>query len=529
MHTAQNLLSLDSTPESNTLYILSDKTADFTHEGLRRFISLCEEKRSTALILQSGFYDSAFDIYSRDLLSKAEVPIVVADTSLDGASIALEVLQYINSFILDQFQNIIDVNTNFARRSLQNKGIESMIPYFKEVIGNPVAIHDETFNCIFSSDPFMQNYGKVKGSSTYFFLNNLYFTKQNVLISIDGEKEREYPLVSFPISYKNKARAYLSVLESNKILTKVDYVILEIAATSILMEMKHALAIRSIEEKNINSLFYNLFYQKNSITDELLSQAQTLGIPDSADYIVLTMEATAQEETFSAPKTLGSILVPTIEEEVFYLASKHIHEIRGHAIAGSLGKTIIAVCRVEDPLPELFASIKDCYETIKKELLLHYKSSTLRCGVGSVAHGIRNSAASYENANNALVYGKIIYGEQRDFTIFYNDTSILKLISSVGSREALDEIIPESLKTLKAYDREHQSNLLHTLSAYFDANCNVKQAAQQMLIHYKTMIYRLDKIKKLCQIDLSDSDERLHLALGLKIINLLFETDAYDS
>ena len=113
----------------------------------------------------------------------------------------------------------------------------------------------------------------------------------------------------------------------------------------------------------------------------------------------------------------------------------------------------------------------------------------------------------------------------RDATVVYEDSIILKLMSSVGSREALEDIIPQSLKTLKEYDEIHQTDLLATLNAYFDCNGNARLAASSMFIHHKTMLYRLNKMSELCKINLSDSDERMHLALGIKILKLLSQQD----
>ena len=46
-------------------------------------------------------------------------------------------------------------------------------------------------------------------------------------------------------------------------------------------------------------------------------------------------------------------------------------------------------------------------------------------------------------------------------------------------------------------------------------------AAEKLFIHRNTMMYRLDKIKSILNVDLEDAEELLELHLGLRAMRLL--------
>ena len=55
---------------------------------------------------------------------------------------------------------------------------------------------------------------------------------------------------------------------------------------------------------------------------------------------------------------------------------------------------------------------------------------------------------------------------------------------------------------------------------YLKCNCNAKKTAEKMFVHYKTILYRLDKIKNKFDIDIGNSDYRLYIELGIRLNDL---------
>jgi DNA-binding PucR family transcriptional regulator len=73
----------------------------------------------------------------------------------------------------------------------------------------------------------------------------------------------------------------------------------------------------------------------------------------------------------------------------------------------------------------------------------------------------------------------------------------------------------ELIERVRAYDREHSSDLIRTLQAFFAANANASEAADRLYLHRNSLPYRLARVQELTGLDLKDHRARLALQLGL--------------
>ena len=101
------------------------------------------------------------------------------------------------------------------------------------------------------------------------------------------------------------------------------------------------------------------------------------------------------------------------------------------------------------------------------------------------------------------------------FSFFY------KLLCSFKDRDILTEFIPESLKTLKEYDRDKNNELIDTFAMYLKCNLNAVKTAEELFVHYKTVLYRLNRIKEITNLDIEDRDKMLEVEVGLKILKII--------
>lgn len=84
---------------------------------------------------------------------------------------------------------------------------------------------------------------------------------------------------------------------------------------------------------------------------------------------------------------------------------------------------------------------------------------------------------------------------------------------------------PEELRTfyegtvasLVRYDEHSRTELVSTLQAYLDANCNMNATATAIFAHRHTVAYRLERIRELTGLDPMISEHRERLGLGLKV------------
>ena len=68
---------------------------------------------------------------------------------------------------------------------------------------------------------------------------------------------------------------------------------------------------------------------------------------------------------------------------------------------------------------------------------------------------------------------------------------------------------------------QYATDLLGTLGAYLDQNCNVNATAQAVYAHRHTVSYRLDRVRELTGLDPTSSEDRERLGLGLKAYRII--------
>lgn len=139
----------------------------------------------------------------------------------------------------------------------------------------------------------------------------------------------------------------------------------------------------------------------------------------------------------------------------------------------------------------------------------------LRIGVSNAFFSPENFARRYVQARRALdLSGQL---QRPDTVCYYADYSFYDLLDSYGSPETLGLFCHPALSVLSRYDHDNGMNLYHTLEAYLQCDCSVKDTAQKLFIHRNTLNYRLERIQALTQIDLGNSNLRFLLAMSYRI------------
>ena len=79
----------------------------------------------------------------------------------------------------------------------------------------------------------------------------------------------------------------------------------------------------------------------------------------------------------------------------------------------------------------------------------------------------------------------------------------------------------DTIAPLVGYDQQYSTDLLGTLSAYLDNNCNMAATALSIHTHRHTVAYRLERVRDLTGLDPLRSEDRERLGLGLKAYRII--------
>ena len=133
-------------------------------------------------------------------------------------------------------------------------------------------------------------------------------------------------------------------------------------------------------------------------------------------------------------------------------------------------------------------------------------------GIGTVVSHIRDLARAYKEAGVAIDVGKVFDTEKTIIT--YENLGIGRLIYQLPT-VMCDMFLQEVFKKnpIDALDQE----TLFTINKFFENNLNVSETARKLFVHRNTLVYRLEKIKKLTGLDLREFDDAITFKVALMV------------
>jgi sugar diacid utilization regulator len=126
-------------------------------------------------------------------------------------------------------------------------------------------------------------------------------------------------------------------------------------------------------------------------------------------------------------------------------------------------------------------------------------------------------------AGEALLAANVAEGGSQEGVLAFEQTGAYRLLLSAMSENPaeLQRFYAETVEPLVAYDEQYETDLLQTLETFLEADGNVAGTAQRLFTHRHTVYYRLERVRELTGLDVSSSDGREKLSLGLKAMRVL--------
>lgn len=156
---------------------------------------------------------------------------------------------------------------------------------------------------------------------------------------------------------------------------------------------------------------------------------------------------------------------------------------------------------------DLFKIAKQIEEVLAEEL-----NVKVVIGIGTVVGHIRDLARAYKEAQIAIDVGKVFDTEKS--IINYENLGIGRLIYQLPTTLCemfLQEVFKKN--PIDALDME----TLFTINKFFENNLNVSETARKLFVHRNTLVYRLEKIKKLTGLDLREFDDAITFKVALMV------------
>lgn len=171
---------------------------------------------------------------------------------------------------------------------------------------------------------------------------------------------------------------------------------------------------------------------------------------------------------------------------------------------------------------------KDDFETLEKtahtiELAFSSNSGDVHIAYGTIVGDLREVSRSYKEARIALDVGKIFFEDK--MSVAYSTLGIGRLIYQLPlplCRMFISEIFQD--KSPDDFDEE----TLMTIDKFFENSLNVSETSRQLFIHRNTLVYRLDKLKKMTGLDLHSFEDAITFKIALMVVKYMKYMESMD-
>jgi purine catabolism regulator len=457
------------------------------------------------------------------VLSDPPSPTAIAEANaygmpvmaLPGGSRIRMVEKQIVSLLVDRKGQIERRGTQIYRQltqiSSRNEGMPELIGAMARLTNKAVVIQDKRLQMLYSSvqPQFVAYWEEIENFLRK--LDNLpvEFQDRHRVVEVENPvlmQSLPTPglarLVS-PIITKEVGRGYLSIIGRDTDLDDIDMLVTEHGAAACALEMAKAKAI-SDTEKRLRGTFLDRLLIGDVSQQEAIRQGERFEHDMTETHVAIVL-------AWQGDKTPSLRRLETIINGV--VSAQHASGL----VWQREREDEVLVFHAVDEKDPINSSMK-LAKLFSAEILRQYPGAHVAIGLGQAARDVTIWRASYRDAVQAL---DLAIRLQTDTPLYIGDLGVYQLILGLSDREKLVAFYEKTLGPLLEYDMRQHADLIKTLEAFFACHGNLSQTAEMLIVHRNTLLYRMNRINEIAQIDLDRSEIRLALHLALTIRRLL--------
>ena len=133
-------------------------------------------------------------------------------------------------------------------------------------------------------------------------------------------------------------------------------------------------------------------------------------------------------------------------------------------------------------------------------------------GIGSIVTTLKDVSRSFKEAQIAIEVGKVFDVEKS--IVSYSNLGIGRLIYYLPTT-LCKMFLAEVFKKGSIESLDHET--LFTIQKFFENNLNVSETSRKLFVHRNTLVYRLEKIRRLTGLDLKEFDDAIVFKVALMV------------
>jgi sugar diacid utilization regulator len=302
-------------------------------------------------------------------------------------------------------------------------------------------------------------------------------------------------LADVPISLRDEVVGFVALLGSDEAPSAEAVQFLHLAASAALLELAVENAKLEAEER-LRGLFFEELRSRQGLSGaEVVRRAAGLGCDLTGGAVILCVEVKSER-----PRLVAT----TITEEYPGALAQQLDGPGDRGIARVYAALPAGRPR-SDPMDTLAAANRLAAR-------LH------RHGTVGLSTFHADPAELHEAVLEAELVVEVLRQSGAQITDEMASGTYKLLFRMMASHpEEVQSFYDATIAPMVRYDDQYGTELMRTLQAYLDANCNMNVTASGIYAHRHTVAQRLERVRILTGLDPMRSDDRERLGLGLKV------------
>lgn len=405
-------------------------------------------------------------------------------------------------------QRAIEIQRQLTRLAAENRDLNSLLQIMARATAKSILVHDDAGVLIAQVHSNMAR----RAATGRTMMQSVPYSAFQSWLSHDAPTV-EGSIVASPLGYttvlkvEKRVAGYLSLVTGSAPLEDFERLVLTYGADVCAIEMAKTRAIAFAVEQTRGDWVQMWLSGTPGDDDLMTTRAQQAGF----DIDALCVVAVYRAMTASGTSLPLESLIPLVRDD---MARRHI--------TGAVGQYVDVIV-VLFPLENAaqIGRARRIIDEIRIQLANRTPSGLVAAGISRPVAGLAALRDAYREAKDAMSIATEL-GDMEQAT-FYGDLKLYQLLLALKDRnlDHLRRFYEATLGPLVEHDERKQGDLIRTLNGFFGANGNLAKAAQDLDVHRNTLVYRLERISELTELDLDDPDNRLILHLALKIQRVL--------
>ena len=402
---------------------------------------------------------------------------------------------------------------NFNTFILNNNGscntASNIIKFLSVMIENPVVLYYGNLNCMVSTN---------SDNSKLILSDEIQPYKPNIITKFQYMKQMKGSCVQYVVKFAilSEVEIYITITEENRGLTELDYMAIENAIINLQYGFLSEFAQDEVKKKYQRDIVHNILNGLLS-SKEMTEAAAQLGMKESDTYRVVDFH--------TIKNNVQSKYTKEQLHEVGVIEGELKHLLPDALIYRNMDQ-IVMIQQVDSEQTELEyqKEMEEVEDVIQRSIFYRKKDTDFQIGIGKSVKGYQRLKESYHEASQAIKYIEIVRlvtGDKNKSVVHYSNLGFFQIFGEIDDMTKLERYIPETLKKLYEYDDEHKGELIPTLQMFLSNNQSIRKTAGAMFVHYRTISYRMEKIKEITGINFDNANEVLAVSNGLVIYKML--------